>query len=118
MKKVAFQLVLAVAALALTLPVLAKSPKPSADAKAKTVTMNFFNAAELGGTKINPGTYKVVIGSDKLTVENGNKVIASVSGHWEDRKQKMNTTGFSSDNGQIKEVFVEGDTNVFVLGQS
>lgn len=118
MRKTAFQMVLAVAALALVLPVLAKSPKPKPDAKPKTVTMNFYGQTNLAGTMVNAGTYKLVIESDKLTVENGNKTIASVPGHWEDRKQKANSTGFTTDNGQVKEILVDGDSSVFVLGQS
>jgi hypothetical protein len=117
MRKVILRAVLTVAALALTLPVLAKDAKPSTDIKPKTVAMNFYDSTNLGGTMIAPGKYKLVFDSDKVTVEDSNKkVVATVPGHWESQQRKQASTGFTMDNGQVKQLFVEGEARTFVLG--
>jgi hypothetical protein len=115
MKKVAFRLVLALGAVALALPMMAKSPKPATDAKAKIATLTLDAPVQFGTTMVKPGTYKLVIDNDKATVENGNKVVASAPGRWEDRKQKADSTGFETTNGQVDDIFLHGDTSVFVL---
>jgi hypothetical protein len=117
MKKVALQLVLAVACLALALPVLAKADKTSSSPKPKVVTMNIYDQTMLGTTMVKPGTYKFVLETDKVTVETtGNKVVATVPGHWQDGKQKQSSTGFNLDGAAMKEIFVQGNASVFVLG--
>ncbi len=115
MRKVALQLALAVACLAMALPMLAKADKTSS--ASKTVTMNLYDQTMMGSTMVKPGTYKFVLESDKVTVEtNGNKVVATVPGHWEDQKQKQSSTGFNLDSGSMKEIFVQGSSSVFVVG--
>jgi len=114
MRKVAFQLVLAVAALALSLPVLAKSA--NADVKTKSTTLTVTDAIKFGDTMVAPGKYKIVFDTDKATILNGNKTVATVSGHWEDRKQKASGTGFQSTGNKVDEIIVSGDSSVFVLG--
>jgi hypothetical protein len=95
MRKVAFRLGLAVAALALTLPVMAKADKAATSAaKPKSTTLTIDSPVKFGDTTVKPGTYKLVIESDKATIENGKNVVASAPGHWEDRKQKVESTGF------------------------
>ncbi len=117
MRKVALQLALAVACLAMALPVLAKADKTSSASKPKTVTMNLYDQTMMGSTMVKPGTYKFVLESDKVTVEtNGNKVVATVPGHWEDQKQKQSSTGVNLDSGSMKEIFVQGSSSVFVVG--
>ena len=117
MRKVAFQFVLAVACLALSLPVLAKADKTSSNPKPKVVTMNLYDQTMMGSTMVKPGTYKFVLDSDKVTVETtGNKVVATAPGHWEDQKQKQNSTGFNLESGSMKQIFVQGTTSVFVVG--
>ena len=117
MRKVALQFGLAVACLALALPVLAKADKASSSSKPKIVTISIYDQTMLGSTMVKPGTYRFVLDSDKVTVETtGNKVVATAPGHWEDQKQKQNSTGFDVDGGAMKQIFVQGNTNVFVLG--
>ncbi len=117
MRKVALQFGLAVACLALALPVLAKADKTSPSPKPKVVTMNIYDQTMLGSTMVKPGTYKFVLDADKVTVETtNNKVVATAPGHWEEQKQKQSSTGFDLDSGAMKEIFVQGDTSVFVLG--
>jgi hypothetical protein len=99
MRKVAFQLVLAVAMVALALPMMADT-KPANSDKAKSATLTIDSPVKFGTTTLKPGTYKVVIDSDKATIENGKTVVASASGRWEDRKQKADSTGFETTHGQ------------------
>ena len=114
MRKVALRFGLALAAVALALPMMAKTDK-AADAKGKSTTLQIGAPVKFGTTTVNPGTYKLVIDGDKATVSNGNKVVASVAGHWEDRKQKAESTGFDSTNGQVDDIFLHGDSSVFVV---
>lgn len=117
MRKVAFYLALAVASVALALPVLAKADKSSTNPKPKTVTISIYDQTMLGSTMVKPGTYKFVLDSDKVTVEGaGNKVVATVPGHWEEQKQKQSSTGFDVEGGSVKQIFVQGNSSVFVLG--
>jgi hypothetical protein len=119
MRKVAFRLVLALAAVTLALPMMAKSDKPAnSDAKAKSATITIDAPVKFGTTTVKPGTYKLVIDNDKASVENGKTVVASAPGRWEDRKQKADSTGFETTNGQVDDVFLHGDTSVFVLNGS
>jgi hypothetical protein len=118
MRKVAFRLSLAVVALALTLPVLAKTEKTaSSAAKPKSTTLTIDSPVKFGDTMVKPGTYKLVIDSDKATIENGKNVVASASGHWQDGKQKVEATGFETTNGAVDTIFVHGESNTFVLGE-
>ena len=119
MTKIAFRLALALAAVALTLPVMAKTAdKPNSDAKPKSATLTIDAPVKFGTTTVNPGTYKVVIDNEKATIENGKTVIASAPGRWEDRKQKADSTGFETTNGQVDDLFLHGDSSVFVLSGS
>lgn len=117
MKKVALQFGLAVACLAMALPVLAKADKTSSSSKPKVVTMSLYDQTMLGTTMVKPGTYKFVLETDKVTVETtNNKVVTTVPGHWQEENKKQSSTGFNLDSGAMKEIFVQGDTSVFVLG--
>ena len=118
MKKTAFRLVLALAAVALALPMMPKSPKPAKDAKAKSTTLNIYQPVKFGGTMVKAGSYKLVIDNDKATIEDGKKTVASATGHWEDRKAKADSTGFETTDGAVQDVFIHGETNVFVLSGS
>jgi polyhydroxyalkanoate synthesis regulator phasin len=118
MSKVALRIGLALAAAALVLPMMAKSAKPSTDAKAKSTTLNIYQAVKFGDTMVKPGSYKLVIENGKATVEDGKKVIATANGKWEERNQKADATGFETTNGEVNDVFIHGDTSVFVLNQS
>jgi len=117
MRKVAFRLGLAVAALALTLPMVkADNKAASSEAKPKSSTLTIDSPVKFGDTTVKPGTYKLVIESDKATIENGKTVVASAPGHWEDRKQKVDSTGFETTNGAVDSIFVHGESSAFVLG--
>lgn len=116
MRKAAFRLVLALGVMALALPMMAKTG--SSDAKAKTTTVTIDSPVKFGDTMVKPGTYRLVIDNEKATVENGKTVVASATGRWEDRKQKADSTGFDTTNGQVDDIFLHGDSSVFVLSGS
>ena len=118
MRKVAFRIGLALVALALTLPVMAKSDKPATDAKAKNATLTLDAPVKFGSTMVKAGTYKIVIDNEKATLQNGNKAVASVAGHWQEGKQKAESTGFETTSGQVDEIFLHGDSSVFVVSTS
>ena len=116
MKKVAFRFGLALMAIALALPVMAKTDNSAkTESKPKNATLTLDAPVKFGSTTLKPGTYKVVIDNDKATIENGKTVVASAPGRWEDRKQKADSTGFETTNGQVDDVFLHGDSGVFVL---
>jgi hypothetical protein len=117
MRKVALRIGLTLAAAALALPMMAKSDKASSD-KPKSTTLNIYQPVKFGDTMVKPGTYKVVIDNGKATVQDGKKVVASVDGKWEERNQKADATGFETTNGQVNDIFIGGDTAVFVLNQT
>ena len=119
MRKSASRLAMALAVVALALPMMAKSPKPAkTDAKVKSTTLNIYQSVKFGGTVVKPGNYKLVIDGEKATIEDGKKMVASSSGHWEDRKQKADATGFESTDGAVQDVFIHGESSVFVLSGS
>lgn len=115
MRKVAFRFGLAVAALALALPML---PKTDNAAKPKSATLTIDAPVKFGETMVKPGTYKVVFEGEKASIENGKTVVASANGRWEERKQKADSTGFETTNGQVDTIFLHGDSNAFVLSSS
>jgi lipopolysaccharide export system protein LptA len=119
MRRVSFRSVLAFAAVALALPMMAKTDNPAKpDAKTKSATLTINAPVKFGTTMLKAGTYKLMIDSEKATIESGKTVIASASGHWEDRKQKADSTGFETTNGQVDDIFLHGDSSVFVLNSS
>jgi len=116
MRKVAIRFGLALAAVALALPMMAKTDKaPKAESKTKNTTLTLDAPVKFGSTMVNAGTYKLVIDTDKATLENGNKVVASVPGHWQEGKLKADSNGFETTNGQVDEIFLHGDSSVFVV---
>lgn len=119
MKKVAFRFGLALAAAVLALPMMAKSDNPAkTESKPKNATLMLDAPVKFGNTMVNAGTYKLVIENDKATIENGNKVVATVPGHWQEGKTKADSTGFETTNGQVDEIFLHGVSNVFVVNGS
>ena len=119
MRKVTLRLGLALAAVALALPMMAKTDKaPKSESQGKNATLTLSSPVKFGSTMVNAGTYKLVIDTEKATIENGNKVVASVSGHWQEGKTKADSTGFETTNGQVDEIFLHGDSSVFVVSGS
>ncbi len=94
-------------AITLTLPVMAKS---------NTKSLNISAPVMLAGTQLSPGNYKLNIEGDKITVEKNNQVVATVTGTWQDRKNKPTSTAYLTQQDQIQEIYIEGDPRAFVVG--
>lgn len=120
MRKVAFQFGLALMAIALALPVMAKTDNSAkTESKPKNATLTLDAPVKFGSTMVKAGTYKLVIDNDKATLEsNNNKEVASVAGHWQDGKQKADSTGFETTNGQVDQIFLHGNSGAFVVSGS
>jgi hypothetical protein len=116
MKKIAFRFGLALMAIALALPVMAKTDSAKTESKPKNATLTLDAPVKFGSAMVNAGTYKLVIENDKATLEsNNNKVVASVPGHWQEGKQKADSTGFETTNGQVDQIFLHGNSGAFVV---
>jgi hypothetical protein len=85
-------------------------------AKPVTKSMTLDTAVMLAGTQLAAGDYKMSIDGDKITFEKGGKAVATVNGSWEDRKQKQVSTGFLTENNQVQEIYIAGDSRAFVVG--
>lgn len=94
-------------AVALVLPAAAKS---------NTKSLNISAPISIAGTQLPAGDYKLNIDGDTITIEKGNKVMATVTGTWDDRKHKPAATGYLTQQDQIQEIYIQGDTRVFVVG--
>ena len=118
MRKVAVRFGLALATIALALPMMAKTDAAKTESKPKNATLTLDAPVKFGSTMVNAGTYKLVIENDKATVENGNKVVATVGGHWQDGQKKADATGFETTNGQVDQIFLRGNSGTFVVSGS
>lgn len=101
--------ILSTFAFVFTLPVLAKSEKK--------VTLTILNPVKLGSAQLNPGDYTVVVDGDKLTVEQGKKVVANVAGRWEDEKTKAQATEYESSSGSVTKLYFGGEARAFIPGE-
>jgi hypothetical protein len=118
MRKVAIRLGLALMAIALALPVMAKTDAAKTENKPKNATLTLDAPVKFGSTMVKAGTYKLVIENDKATVENGNKVVASVGGHWQEGQKRADSTGFETTNGQVDQIYLRGNSGMFVVSGS
>lgn len=119
MRKVALRFGLALMAIALALPVMAKTDNSAkTESKPKNATLTLDAPVKFGSTMVNAGTYKLVVENDKATLESNNKVVASVPGHWQEGKQKADSTGFETTNGQVDQIFLHGASGAFVVSGS
>lgn len=106
-------------AIALALPVMAKTDNSAkTESKPKNATLTLDAPVKFGSTMVNAGTYKLVVENDKATLESNNKVVASVPGHWQEGKQKADSTGFETTNGQVDQIFLHGASGAFVVSGS
>ncbi len=94
-------------AVALVLPAAAKS---------STKSLNISAPISVAGTQLPAGDYKLSIDGNTITIEKGNKVMVTVTGTWEDRKHKPAATGYLTQQDQIQEFYIEGDTRAFLVG--
>lgn len=76
--------------------------------EAVTASIKLTSATSVGGTKLEPGDYKVVVDGNKAKFEKGNKQVAEVPCTVKDLSVKVNTTSFVLDHDQLSEIQVAG----------
>lgn len=80
----------------------------------KTVT--FGDSVKVGTTQLNAGDYKVIVDGNKVTIEQGKKVVAETEGRMEQRDQKYDTTAvIMASNDQVQEIDFGGQKEALVL---
>ena len=101
------RIVALVAVVALAIPAVAKPVS-------KDITIG--KAAKFGSTEVAAGQYRLLIDGTKVTVKQGNRVVAEVGGEWEQRDPKPQMTSvLIGTNGQVIEVRFAGDNRVLVI---
>ena len=73
-----------------------------------TVSIKLTSTTSVGGTKLQPGDYKVIVDGNKAKFEKGNKSVAEVPCTVKDLSIKVNTTSFVLDHDQLAEIQVAG----------
>lgn len=99
-----FQIVAVVLALA-----LAAAPV-FADAYKRSLTLN--EPAKLGGIELKPGDYTIQFDGSKVTVKQGNKVLAEAAAEWVETDWKAPGNTVVIDDGTIAEFRIEGKKRV------
>ncbi len=78
--------------------------------------INISQPATLGGSQLSAGEYHLLIDGTKVTVEKAGKIVAEVTGRWEERdtKSRYNSV-LLGPGGQVQEIRFAGDRRVLVL---
>ncbi len=113
MSRRAFPLFLAILALsAMSVSLWAKNDS----GETITASIRLTSAASVGGTKLAPGEYKVVVEGNKAKFQQGSKVAAEVPCTVKDLSVKINTTTFVLNGDQISEIQVAGKSKAIDFG--
>lgn len=105
--KVLVGIVAVLVAVALTLPVMAKPVSKM---------INIAQPAKIGNVQLSAGDYRLLIDGDKVTVQKGKKVIAEVTGRWDQRPAKAEANSIVlGPSGEVQEIRFAGDRRVLVL---
>jgi hypothetical protein len=108
MKKSLVRVVALLAVLALALPVLAKPVSKS---------VKIMQKARVGTTQLETGEYKLLIDADKVTIQKGNSVVATINCRWEQRDTRPERNAYViGANGELQEIRFAGENRVLVLG--
>ena len=94
------------AVVALAVPVLAKPVSK---------TINISQPAKLGSSQLTAGEYRLLIDGTKVTIQKGNKLVAEVAAHWEQREKGRYNSVLLGANGELKEVRFAGENRVLVF---
>lgn len=108
MKKSLVRIVALLAVLALALPVLAKPVSKS---------VKILQKAKVGSTQLETGEYRLLIDGDKVTIQKGKEVVATINCRWEQRdtRPERNAYVIGSD-GELQEFRFAGENRVLILG--
>jgi hypothetical protein len=108
MTKSFVRIVALLAVLALALPVLAKPVSKS---------VKLMQKAKVGTTQLETGEYRLLIDADKVTIQKGRDVVATVNCRWETREVKAERNAYVvGPNGELQEFRFAGENRVLVLG--
>jgi hypothetical protein len=102
------RIVAVLAMVALALPVLAKPV---------TKSVKIMQSAKIGTTQLETGEYKLLIDGDKVTIQKGRQVVATINCRWEQRDKRPEQNAYViGPNGDLQEFRFAGDNRVLVLG--
>jgi hypothetical protein len=102
------RVVAVLAIVALALPALAKPVSK---------TIKILQSAKVGTTQLDTGEYKLLIDADKVTIQKGKTVVATVNCRWEKRDTRAERNAYVvGPNGDLQEFRFAGDNWVLVLG--
>jgi uncharacterized protein (UPF0333 family) len=94
-------------ALVLAMPLAARD-NGNKDSKTTRATMDIFNQTSLGGKEIKPGTYTVIVDGDKLTMQQGGKVVAEAPIQWKDETTKSRNSNIVTVGDHVTEIHFGG----------
>ena len=102
------RMVALLAIVAVAIPVLAKPVSKS---------IKILQSAKVGTTQLVTGEYKLLIDGDKVTIQKGKEVVATVNCRWEQRDTKPERNAYVvGSNGDLQEIRFAGENRVLVLG--
>jgi hypothetical protein len=103
-------------ALALALPLLAVPgySRTTTNTAVKS-TFTLADPVMLGGKTLKPGQYSVTADESKVTLKQGDKVVAEMPAQWVDGKDKQARTSLVLDGNQIQEIRFGGQTRYVVF---
>jgi hypothetical protein len=86
-------------------------------AKGTVKMIDLRESATLAGKTLDKGVYRVEISDEgKVVFKKGKNVVAEAEGKWVDSKSAAPGDTFVIESGAIKEIRIEGQKRVFVIG--
>jgi hypothetical protein len=102
--------------LALALPLLAVPGfARTTTSTAVKSTFTLADPAMLGGKTLKPGQYSVTADESKVTLKQGDKIVAEMPAQWVDGKDKQSRTTLVLEGNQIQEIRFGGQTRYVVF---
>lgn len=87
-----------------------------ANAEPVSKPLKLYVPAKVGRTQLNVGVYRIVIDGDKVTVQQGKKIIAETTGEFVERPTKAAGNAVVVGwNGELQEVRFAGVKHVLIL---
>jgi len=95
------------AAMVLALPVFARPDK---------VDLVISHPCLVGSSSIRPGSYRLVIDTNKVSFMHDGKVVAEATGEWKKADKKADSTSISyEENGPVREIHIGGRAAYFAI---
>jgi hypothetical protein len=111
-----YRLLTVTLALALALPLVAvpSFARTTTSVSVKS-TFTLADPATLGGKTLKPGQYSVIADESKITLKQGDKIVAEIPAQWVDGKDKQSRTTLVLEGNQIQEIRFGGQTRYVVF---